>query len=125
MHPTTSLRFEGLAVFAASLGGYFVVGGPLWLLLVLALAPDLSMAGYLGGPRIGALVYNVFHVYALPLALGAAGYWAGTELAILAALVWTGHIGADRAFGYGLKFESGFGDTHLRTSRKRVGTESN
>jgi len=34
-------------------------------------------------------------------------------LALAVALVWAGHIGADRALGYGLKFATGFKDTHL------------
>jgi hypothetical protein len=32
---------------------------------------------------------------------------------VAVAAVWVGHIGADRLLGYGLKFESGFRDTHL------------
>ena len=73
------------------------------------------MLGYLGGPRLGSLSYNVVHTYTLPLALGAAGAWADVRLALLVALIWLGHIGMDRLFGYGLKFESGFKDTHLST----------
>jgi len=115
MEPRTVLRIEGLAVLACALYGYLTVGGPLWLLAVLALAPDISMLGYLAGPRYGSLSYNVAHTYTLPLALGAAGFWASVETALLVALVWAGHIGADRLFGYGLKFESGFTDTHLST----------
>jgi hypothetical protein len=29
------------------------------------------------------------------------------------ALIWLAHIGIDRALGYGLKYASGFGFTHL------------
>ncbi|MFT4891176.1 MAG: hypothetical protein ACI9YT_002100 [Halobacteriales archaeon] len=68
MEPRHFLRIEGLAVLAGALGVYFGLGGPLWLLAVLAL---------------------------------------------LVVAVWVGHIGADRLFGYGLKFESGFKETHL------------
>lgn len=115
MQPSTVLRVEGGAVLAVALGGYVAVGGPLWLLAVLALAPDLSMVGYLAGPRLGSRSYNVAHTYTLPLALGGVGVWADVRLALLVALVWIGHIGADRLVGYGLKFESGFRDTHLST----------
>jgi hypothetical protein len=34
-------------------------------------------------------------------------------LPVQVALIWIGHIGADRLAGYGLKFETGFRDTHL------------
>jgi len=113
MEPRHFLRVEGLAVLAGALGVYFGLGGPLWLLAVLALAPDLSMLGYLAGPKRGSLAYNVAHTYAVPLAIGGVGYWVDSRLALLVVAVWVGHIGADRLFGYGLKFESGFEETHL------------
>ena len=113
MEPRTFLRIEGLAVLGAALGGYFTLNGPIWLLVLLALAPDVSMIGYLAGPRLGSLSYNLVHMYTLPLALGALGFWGNVHTALLVALVWAGHIGADRFAGYGLKFESGFKDTHL------------
>jgi len=115
MEPRTFLRVEGLAVLGIALGGYFTLDGGIWLLLVLALAPDLSMIGYLAGPRFGSLSYNVVHMYTLPLALGGLGFWADIRMALLVALIWAGHIGADRLVGYGLKFESGFKNTHLST----------
>lgn len=115
MQPRPFLRLEGLTVFSAALAGYFVVDGPVWLLLVFALAPDLAMVAYLAGPRIGSLCYNVFHTYTLPATVGAIGIWADITIALLVALIWTAHIGADRLVGYGLKFESGFKETHLST----------
>lgn len=115
MEPRTILRLEGLTVLSFSLGGYFTLNGPIWLLIVLALAPDLSMIGYLAGPRIGSWSYNLVHTYTLPLALGALRFWADLPILLLISLIWVGHIGADRFFGYGLKFESGFKDTHLST----------
>lgn len=112
--PRAVLRIEGTAVFAAALAVYFLVlDGPLWLLVVLALAPDLVMVGYLAGSRIGAAAYNAVHNYLPALALGATGVWLGSDLALLGAAVWIGHIGADRAFGYGLKYATSFHDTHL------------
>jgi hypothetical protein len=113
MEPRTFLRVEGGAALAVALGWYVTLDGPLWLLAVLALAPDLSMLGYLAGPKVGSLSYNVVHTYTGPLALAAVGFWADARLALLVALVWVGHIGADRLFGYGLKFDSGFKQTHL------------
>ena len=113
MEPRTLLRLEGLAVFALALAVYFALGGPIWLLAVLALAPDLSMLGYLGGPRVGSYCYNAVHTYTGPLVLGSAALWIDSRIALLVALIWAGHIGADRLVGYGLKFESGFKDTHL------------
>lgn len=115
MNPRQFLRLEGVAVFAAALGAYVAVDGRLWLLLVLALAPDLAMLGYLAGPRVGSRVYNAVHTYVAPLALAGVGVLAAAPVLTSVALVWAAHIGADRALGYGLKYPTGFGDTHLGT----------
>lgn len=122
MDPRVFLRVEGLTALAIALGGYFALDGPIWLLLALALAPDLSMLGYLAGPRLGSWCYNVVHTYTVPVALGALGVWADAPLALLISLVWAGHIGADRLFGYGLKLESGFAETHLSAQPAPVAT---
>jgi Domain of unknown function (DUF4260) len=45
------------------------------------------------------------------LILAATLLTVGTGLAL--PLVWGAHIGFDRALGYGLKYPSAFGDTHL------------
>ena len=122
MQPRSFLRLEGLAVFAVAVGGYYLLGGPLWLFAVLAFAPDISMAGYLAGPQIGSWIYNIFHTYTLPIALGGLGFVTEVQIALLVALVWAGHIGADRLVGYGLKYESGFNDTHLSTQPAPIPT---
>jgi hypothetical protein len=113
------LRLEGLAVLLAAVGLY-AAGGHGWLLfLLLFLAPDLSFAGYLAGPRLGAAAYNSAHSYLGPLALGA-GSLLQPELAPFA-LIWGAHVGFDRALGYGLKYASSFHDTHLgRVGRARA-----
>ena len=112
--PRLLLRAEGVAVAVAAVALYFHVDGPWWLLVVLFLTPDLSMLGYLGGPRLGALTYDAVHTYVGPIALGTIGVLAGGETAIHLALIWFAHIGVDRAVGYGLKYPSGFKDTHLQ-----------
>ena len=112
--PSLLLRVEGIAVLAAALVLYFDSGFGWLLLLVLFLAPDLSMLGYLAGPRVGAMSYDVVHSYALPIALGALGVVSGTDLEMQLALIWLAHIGIDRALGYGLKYPTGFKDTHLQ-----------
>jgi hypothetical protein len=93
---------------------YWMGGGSWWLFALLLLAPDLSMLGYLARPRVGAILYNVFHSYPLPAALGIFGMLAGAPLAVSVALVWFAHIGMDRLMGYGLKYPTAFKDTHLQ-----------
>ena len=106
-------RLEGLALLVASVT-IFAVSAPNWILFaLLLLAPDLAMLGYLPGPRIGAISYNLAHLKILPLALGVIGLLTGNTLEIQLALIWFAHIGMDRAIGYGLKLETGFADTTL------------
>jgi len=112
--PRWLLRVEGAALLVGAVVLYFHADYPWWLLLVLALAPDLSMIGYLTGPRRGAAAYDVAHTTLLPIALGVVGVLAESDVAIQLALIWLAHIGADRALGYGLKYPTHFKDTHLQ-----------
>jgi hypothetical protein len=112
--PAVMLRVEGATMLAGSVLLYWTGGGSWWLFALLLLAPDLSMLGYLAGPRVGAVAYNVFHSYPLPAALGFFGVLAGAPLAVTVALVWFAHIGMDRLLGYGLKYPTDFKGTHLQ-----------
>ncbi len=117
MGPATLLRVEGVALLVLSVLLYWVNGGS-WLLFgVLLLAPDLSMLGYLAGPRVGAALYNAFHAYAMPAVVGALGMIFASQLMMAVALIWFAHIGIDRTVGYGLKYPSSFKDTHLERVR--------
>jgi hypothetical protein len=107
------LRLEGLALLAGMTLLYAVWGGSWWLYAILFLAPDLSFAGYLAGPKIGAIVYNAAHSTLAPAALMAAGLALAAPPMLSIAMIWLAHIGFDRALGYGLKYSGGFGFTHL------------
>jgi hypothetical protein len=119
MNTRSILRLEGAGLFAASTVAYFSMDGPLWLFLVLALAPDVSMAAYLAGPRAGSRLYNAFHTYLAPLSLLGVGVGLGATPLSWIALVWAAHVGADRAVGYGLKRSTGFKHTHLSPDADR------
>ena len=108
-------RVEGALVFVAALAILTVFGSglPWWLGILLFFAPDLSFAAYLAGRRIGAVVYNLVHLYALGAGLLALGLVTWSKpLASLGAL-WLAHAGFDRMLGYGLKSNEGFAVTHL------------
>jgi len=117
----TMLRLEGLMLFLGMTLLYGVWDGSWWVYAVLFLAPDLSFAGYLGGPRFGAFVYNAAHSYMMPMALMTVGFALAAPLVLSVGMVWLAHIGFDRALGYGLKYAQGFGFTHLG----RIGKKSN
>jgi hypothetical protein len=112
--PRVLLRIEGAALFTGAVVLYFHADYPWWLLLVLVLAPDLSMLGYLAGARVGAAAYDSVHTTLLPIALGVVGVLVESDVATRLALIWLAHIGADRALGYGLKYPTYFKDTHLQ-----------
>ncbi len=112
--PRLLLHGEGAAVAIAALVLYFDAGYPWWLLVALALAPDLSFVGYLAGPRAGAATYDAFHTYVPPALLVAVGALAGADPAVQIALIWITHVSVDRAIGYGLKYPTAFKDTHLQ-----------
>lgn len=113
MHTRFILRAEGLAVFSLATAAFVWLDGGLWVYLLLILAPDLSMLGYLGGSKLGSATYNLFHTYLGPGALLAVAFWQALPMAMLVGLIWAAHIGADRTLGYGLKYPTGFTDTHL------------
>ncbi len=108
-------RVEGAAVFLAGLALYAAGDAPfsLWVAILVFLAPDLTFAGYLAGPRIGALLYNTAHVYAFGLIVMAIGVLAAGPGIVAIGTLWVMHSGFDRALGYGLKSTEGFGVTHL------------
>ncbi|HXH87092.1 MAG TPA: DUF4260 family protein [Gaiellaceae bacterium] len=112
--PRLLLRLEGGAVLAGSLALYFHEGFGWLLLVLLLLAPDLAMLGYAAGERVGAAAYDLVHAEVSPLALAVAGVLGGWRLALQLALIWLAHIGMDRLVGYGLKYPSGFKESHLQ-----------
>ncbi len=112
--PARLLRLEGLAVAVGAVALYFEEGFGWLPFVLLVLAPDLSALGYLAGNRVGAATYNLAHTYVGPVALGVAGVLVGSGTATQLALIWLAHIGADRLLGYGLKYPTGFRDTHIQ-----------
>jgi hypothetical protein len=118
--PRVWLRLEGVAVLALAVLLYQRGGHSWFLFAAVFLAPDLSLVAYLAGPRVGALGYNLAHSYLGPIVIAALALLTGR--APVVALLWAAHIGFDRALGYGLKYASGFADTHLGRIGRRAGT---
>jgi hypothetical protein len=109
----TLLRLEGLTLLLGMTLLYAVWGGSWWVYALLFLVPDLSFAAYLAGPRVGAIGYNAAHSYMAPMTLMVLGFGFASPLTLSIAMIWLAHIGFDRALGYGLKYATGFGYTHL------------
>lgn len=115
----TLLKTEELAEALLALVVFARLPYAWWVLPAVFLLPDLSMVGYLAGPRVGAFCYNVAHHKAVAVAVGLAGWWLGQPVLQLAGTVLLFHSAVDRLLGYGLKYASSFRDTHLG----RVGTD--
>jgi Domain of unknown function (DUF4260) len=118
--PRLLLRLEGLALFVLATAAFAHMGHSLWLYAVLFFVPDLRFAAYTVGPKPGAVIYNVLHSTLGAAVLAGLGWQSGNSLLLGLAAIWAAHIGFDRMLGYGLKYASGFKDTHLG----RIGPKS-
>jgi hypothetical protein len=117
--PRAALRLEAAGAFAGAVALYAHSGAGIGMFLALFLVPDLSMLGYLLGPRFGATSYNVAHSYLGPFALAALGMALHGLLPFAA--IWAAHVAFDRMLGYGLKYATAFGDTHLGRIGRQTG----
>lgn len=84
-----------------------------WYFPALLLLPDLSMAGYTINPKTGAWIYNFFHHKALSILIYGIGIALSSPVLLLSGVILFSHSAIDRVFGYGLKFENTFNNTHL------------
>jgi len=109
--PKIWLRLDGGVLFAASIVLFAVTKQHWWIFPALLFVPDIFMIGYIRNTKIGAFFYNAGHSYFLPSLLTLYGWHHPLCLAI--GLIWLGHVGFDRLFGYGLKYDSHFKHTHL------------
>ena len=108
------LKAEGAALAAVAMLAFAHSGVSWTLLATLFLVPDLSFAGYLFGPRVGAACYNAMHGLLGPAALSAMALTGIAPAGLPIALIWFAHIGMDRMLGFGLKYPTDFKDTHLQ-----------
>ncbi|OZM56311.1 hypothetical protein CIB95_12920 [Lottiidibacillus patelloidae] len=107
------IKLEGLVVFLISFGIYYELDFNWTLFFLLLFVPDIGMLGYIHSKKIGAMIYNTFHTYSLPLFLLFIGFLLNNDFLLSISIIWTAHIGIDRAIGYGLKYTTDFKDTHI------------
>lgn len=107
------IKLEELGQFLLSLLLFNHLEYAWWVFPACILLPDLSMISYLINPKIGAWIYNLFHHKFLGIGLLFLGFWLNNPPLALAGVILFGHSAMDRIFGYGLKFEDNFKNTHL------------
>ncbi|RIV43110.1 DUF4260 domain-containing protein [Flagellimonas pelagia] len=109
----TVLKLEEVLMFVLGIYLFNQLDYAWWWFLVLILAPDIGMVGYLFNNKIGALTYNLFHHKGLAILVYLAGVYFSIPLCQLVGIILFSHSALDRAMGYGLKYDKGFKFTHL------------
>ncbi len=109
----TVLKLEEVLMFVLGIYLFNQLDYAWWWFLVLILAPDIGMVGYLFNNKIGAFTYNLFHHKGLAILVYLAGAYFSIPLCQLIGIILFSHSALDRAMGYGLKHEKGFKFTHL------------
>jgi len=107
------LKIEELGQFLLSIVLFNQLDYAWWIFPACLLLPDLSMMGYLASTKIGAWLYNFFHHKFVAIAVLILGFWLNSQLISLTGVILFGHSAMDRIFGYGLKFNDNFKNTHL------------
>ena len=107
------LKLEELGALVLGMYLFSTLNLSWWWFAGLFFVPDISMLGYLAGPKTGAWSYNFFHLKVLGVGLYLIGLFVGNPIVQLAGIVIFAHAAFDRVMGYGLKYETDFKDTHL------------
>lgn len=107
------IKLEEIAMFGLGVYLFGLLPYAWWWFLVLLLAPDIGMIGYLFGNKTGAFTYNIFHHKGIAIAVYLVGVYFSMPMVQLAGTILFAHAAFDRILGYGLKYEKGFKFTHL------------
>jgi len=122
-NPVVHRRLEGLAIFLTGLYLYHLGGHSWGFFALLFFVPDAGAIGYLKGPRLGGIMYNLTHWFVWPIILGLVWMKTGDTTLKAVALIWGIHIAFDRMLGWGLKTEEGFYHTDMGL-KPRIGRKS-
>lgn len=116
----TLLKLEELLLTLFAFYLFLLLDYAWWWFFVLFLLPDVSMIGYLFGPKVGGWMYNLAHHKGVAMALFMFGGYLQVPWLQLAGIIMLGHSSFDRMLGYGLKHTDSFQNTHLG----RIGREA-
>ena len=75
----TLIKLEEVALFGLAIYLFSLLNYEWWWFLVLILAPDLSMLGYVFGNKAGAWSYNFFHHTAVAIICYGVGLYMQSE----------------------------------------------
>src|ERR1022692_1937624 len=86
--PRRWLQLEGATLLVGTLVAFSTTHRSWWLIPLVLFLPDLFAAGYLGGSRIGANLYNVAHATPVPTLLVGLGWWQHNSIVLGPGLLW-------------------------------------
>lgn len=109
------LRLEALLIFLLSLFFFSALNNVSWLAIIAFwILPDISIPVYLINKKLGRIAYNLVHNF-LPASFAVfVGMLSQSDVIMAFGIAYVSHIALDRALGFGLKYQSGFKDTHLQ-----------
>ena len=113
MKITTQLKLEEAAMFIGTILLFYWSEFEWWIYPAFFLAPDIGMLGYLINNKVGAFTYNILHSKVIAVIIELVGIYYSNNYLILTGIIMFGHSSFDRMLGYGLKYNTGFGFTHL------------
>lgn len=117
----TTLKVEEAAMAAIAI--YFLtiynLGLSVWIWIFIFFTPDIGMLGYLVNTKVGAVIYNLFHHKGIALVLATTGYFMHNYILTAIGILLFAHSSFDRIWGYGLKYEDSFKNTHLGSLDKK------
>ena len=101
-------RSESFIIFLIAIFAFFFIfEGSIWWFVLFIILPDIAFFAYFINKETGGFVYNLLHLYVLPIILLALSVYFSFDIGYLWALGWIAHIGADRVAGYDLKSKDG------------------
>lgn len=107
------LKLEEFAMLVLGMVAFSFLPYAWWWFLVLFLAPDIGMIGYIFGDKSGAATYNLMHHKGLAIGIALGGILLVNPILQLIGIILFSHACFDRMLGYGLKYDRGFKYTHL------------
>jgi len=68
-------RIEGFTIFLAAIFAYiFIFNGSVWWFILYVILPDLAFLAYFINRETGIYIYNLLHLYVLPIILAALSF---------------------------------------------------
>jgi len=108
-----TLKIEYAAFLLLGIMAFAQTGLSWWWFAGLFFLPDVSILGYLAGPKAGSYFYNLFHHFGIAVLCYAAGIYSEMLHLEVAGIILFSHAAFDRIMGYGLKYPDHFKHSHL------------